>query len=234
VCPTCLVQPQCPDGYDQTHCSGAYRLTEEEATAKILEEHEIPYGDVELATLLTYHCGELPFRVNNKKAHLSCEIAPRESTLKFGVVYDCTGYFEALCDKELAGIVSRNDNIRCRDYKPVCQFPLTPLEKAVLIELASQGYSPEENGHWHITQYRSLCITRSVSRMSPNRSRSHMSLSLHFRYNTKRKDRDWQMSWTVDAQCLGDVYEHYENLKTINKVRDPLSRMYKFYQRYPD
>ena len=221
VCPTCLAHKGCTDqGYDKRWCRGPYDISEEDATTKILSEYEIPYNDVFLATLLSHHCGELPFRVNRKLAHLSCEIAPMENVLKFGLMYDNAGYFEALELNDLTDLVAR---LRERTTTP---DPLTPHQRAILIELASRQYSPPENGHWHKTSYRSFFIQLRVRKPCyPYNPPSH--LNLYFRYNQKKVDRDWEMPYTVNATCLGDIYGHYQSLKTLQKTDHPFRKVYK-------
>ena len=225
VCPTCLVHRGCTDqGYDKRWCKGPYDISEEDATTKILSEHEIPYDDVFLATLLTHYCGELPFRVNRKLAHLSCEIAPMENVLKFGLMYDAQGYFEALELSDLTDLIAWLRS----GTRPVASDPLPPHQRAILIELASRQYSPPENGHWHKTSYRSFFIQRiSGAPFHPHKPASR--LKLHFRYNchSREPDRDWEIPWTVDATCLGDIYGHYESLKTLQKTDHPFRKVYK-------
>ncbi len=220
VCPTCLTHKPCHDMYDNRWCHGPYDMTEEQAADKILSEHEIPYDDIFLATLLRHHCGELPFRMNTKMAHLSCEIAPMERTLKFGLVYDYAGYFEALELNELTDLTKR------LYQHPITSDPLTRHERAILIELARNTYSPRENGHRHKTQYRSLFINYTVSKQFYTPGKPACGLELHFRFNTKRKDRDMEMPWTIQATCLGDIYGHYQSLQTIQKTEHPMRKVY--------
>jgi hypothetical protein len=215
VCTTCLVHKPCNDNYDyddRRGCRGPYDISEEKATAQILSEHEIPYTDEFLAALLGFHCGKLPFRVNRKTAHLSCEIAPMDNVLKFGVVYSAQGYFEALELSDLQDIVGR---LRERSRPPVL---LTQHEKAILIELAHRHRSPRENWHWHRTRYRSLYIDFTGA-----------ELQLHFRYNchSREQDRGWELPYSVSARCLGDIYKNYQNLRTLQKTDHPFRKVYK-------
>jgi len=116
VCSECLVHTACHgdspfydyssvEPHDITYCRGHYAMSEEEAVEEILANYTIPYDDEFLQRVLYFAAGELPKRINNKKAHLTCFVSPGRKRLAVGVMYTVQGYHEELIRGDLEDLV---------------------------------------------------------------------------------------------------------------------------------
>lgn len=235
ACPQCLVQKECHDACEEwwIHgCDGPYDKSETQAVEEILGAYEISYEPQLLANLISHYAGPIPFRVDQKCAHLSCSTASHDNRFQFGIVFDYKGDYWTLSDTELHALLKKWEGKQWQGVRtPQPASLLSNKERAILLELAARHSSPRCQCGWHKSPYSSLYIERQY----PGR------LALKFRWGSRfvyhrggpyreswTEDRGWELPWSVSARTLGDIYSHYGNFCTLKKTKHPLRRSAKW------
>lgn len=214
VCSTCLMGTRCaPARMKKVRdiCEGPYAYTEEKEAAKhIVEKHVIPYSDKSLYSILMRHTGTLPFRINRKKAGISCRVN-RENVLEFGIIYLTKGNFVPLTPGEFQDL--------CAKLPRTGQYPsrrLRTTEKAILLELACIRNSLTNHNNRHLTSYQTLYPCAHLT--SPPQG---ITFSLIYRWNSIH-DNSWERPWSLQVTSLRDIFQHYLKLHTLPQIQHPL------------
>ncbi len=216
ACAQCLVMDDCRRVYashQEKFCRGPYAETEEEAVAAILSKHEIAFSEEELL-YLALNSGAMERRYNRCK-YWATFTTSCDGRLIFGRSRYTSGEFEEIKSfTEAKEFIQEYGNwTDIRDFDK----PLTPLLKALLIELGSYDRSPVQVSRWHRTEYQVVGIT--YDRHSPK-------WKLNFIFNNYGGTRSYRpygllLPWYVNATNFGDVFEEYTGLQTLSKSSHP-------------
>lgn len=223
VCPTCLIHKGChkvQNERDIRWCNGPIALTEKEAVKLILDQYIIPFKPRELL-YLALNSGELSQRYKRRKywatfRTMTGYYAP--NVLTFGLCRYTTGQFEAFSSfKEARKVLDKYgqgiplENIRERHRL------LTPLEKALLIELGCHHHSPVQRSRWHQTQYDALGLLYDNWRHE---------WELKFKFNSYGGKWSYRpcgllLPWSICARNFNDIFEETTKLATLRRTDHP-------------
>ncbi len=211
ACANCLVQKGCHNvqcSQDIKYCTGPYIGSEAEAVKTVLAQGEIPFSDKELRYLLV---NSGPLRVRYNRCIYWTTFSFHRRTLQFGLSRYTQGDFIPIPTfKEAREIIQNYSRERQETEMP----PLTPLRKALLLELASKYYSPVQVSRWHKTQYSVLGVTYD---------RYSGKLRLNFKFNSYGGPHSYRpdgllLPWGVSAANFDDIFEEYTMFDNLQQV----------------
>lgn len=228
VCPTCLVHQGChqvQETRDIRWCHGPFALSEKEAVKQLLQEYEIPFKPRELL-YLALNSGKLEKRYERCKywATFRTSVGYHDNKrVSFGLCRYTTGEYTPIPSfKEAKEILEKCGNTlgmelhNIRDKHKL----LTPLEKALLIELGAHHQSPVNRSRWHATCYDFLGL---IYDRWGGGWELNFKFNSHGGYSSYRPD-GLVLPWSISAQNFNDIFSDTTYLKTLRQSDHPLSR----------
>lgn len=204
ACSQCFIREVCEkqrSRISRRHCPGPYPATEGDAIVEILGKVRIPFSDEELAYFLE-NSYELDKRYNRCKYWTTFTVERDE--LKFGIKrhtqpYNSVETFRTVAEAENF-IEKYGRNTQIDHWK----FPVNPLLKAVLIELAARSTSPTNCAGWRTVAYGKLAVVLDYQDR----------LECKFALNGGRGTA-W---FSATASSLAEVYQNWEKFRFIGQT----------------
>ncbi len=214
TCSQCMVQKECSyldhgtKDWGRRYCRGCYAGTEQQNARIVLRQQKIPYTGEQLMILLR-NSGELDRRYDRRKYYLTFKIThnPVAQEFVFGLNrFTNPGEFIPIRSfKNAMEIIKEyKDN-----YITSTTERLTAIQKAALVELVNQDYSPRQQAGWHQTEYAALGVTY----------RPGGDLIQSYTWNS-----GGELPWSVRIKTLKEFYAHYGRFAFLSKTHSSLSR----------
>jgi len=216
ACPVCMVKAECgyldygTGNWARRGCSGHYEGTEHAVARRILKQVDIPYTGKQLMFLLR-NAGALHKRYNRCNYVLTFKIQHLKG--KYTLVH---GLNRTTRPGEFTRIPTFKESVafieNYRDTPPLqTTQTLSTIQKAALVELVYQDYSPTRQAGWRNTSYPTLDTSYT----------GFNKLVQRYSYGGRET-----LPWTVVINSLKEFYSHFTTLTFVGKMRSTYAHRY--------